>query len=212
MLEENIENLSCEAKILQAAEKEFVEKGYAGAKTIAIAKRAGVTHAMLHYYFRTKENLFNQVFDEKVKVMVGSIMQSFDQPGASLLDRIISGMSAHFDFLVANPDLPRFVVNELISVPERQKIIFGKIKSLVHGVLVMFQNEIDDHVKRGVFHPIKAIDLILDIASVNVSIFVTLPLIKTIAISDGSNIEDFFKSRKQENIEIIRRRLLVNND
>ena len=47
-----------EVRILQAAEKEFLEKGYAGAKTTDIAAAAGVTHAMLHYYFRTKDKLF----------------------------------------------------------------------------------------------------------------------------------------------------------
>jgi len=47
--------LSTEQIILEAAEAEFLEKGYGNAKTVAIAKRAGVSHSMLHYYFRTKE-------------------------------------------------------------------------------------------------------------------------------------------------------------
>ena len=50
-----------EAMILQAAEKEFLEKGYAGARTTAIAEAAGVTHAMLHYYFRTKDKPWHAV-------------------------------------------------------------------------------------------------------------------------------------------------------
>ena len=61
---------STEKAILQAAEKEFLTKGLASSKTTEIAKAAGVTHAMLHYYFRTKDNLFEQVFQEKVKVLV----------------------------------------------------------------------------------------------------------------------------------------------
>ena len=44
-----------ETRILQAAEKEFFEKGYIGARTTSIAEAAGVTHTMLHYYFRTKD-------------------------------------------------------------------------------------------------------------------------------------------------------------
>lgn len=47
-----------EARILQAAEHEFLTKGYAGARTTSIAEAAGVTHAMFHYYFRTKDKLF----------------------------------------------------------------------------------------------------------------------------------------------------------
>ena len=63
---------STEARILQAAEKEFFEKGYAGARTVSIAEAAGVTHAMLHYYFRTKDKLFEQIVAGKIN-MLGDI-------------------------------------------------------------------------------------------------------------------------------------------
>lgn len=51
--------------ILQAAEREFMSKGFAGARTTSIAEAAGVTHAMFHYYFRTKEKLFDRIIAEK---------------------------------------------------------------------------------------------------------------------------------------------------
>lgn len=54
-----------EQAILKAAEREFLTKGYAGARTTSIAEAAGVTHAMLHYYFRTKEHIFERILDEK---------------------------------------------------------------------------------------------------------------------------------------------------
>lgn len=54
-----------ESRILQAAEEEFLLKGLEGARTTAIAERAGVTHAMLHYYFRTKNMLFERIIEEK---------------------------------------------------------------------------------------------------------------------------------------------------
>ena len=59
------ETSNTEQSILKSAEKEFLKKGFSGSKTTEIAKEAGVTHAMLHYYFRTKENLFNKVFSKK---------------------------------------------------------------------------------------------------------------------------------------------------
>ena len=54
-----------EQAILQAAETEFLDKGFALAKTTEIAKQAGVTHAMLHYYYRTKENCSSGFFKRK---------------------------------------------------------------------------------------------------------------------------------------------------
>ena len=61
---------SKEQQILEAAEKEFLEKGYNGARTTSIAKAADVTHAMLHYYFRTKEQLFERFIDKKMSEIV----------------------------------------------------------------------------------------------------------------------------------------------
>ena len=64
-----------EQAILEAAEREFLAKGFDGARTISIARAAGVTHAMLHYYFRTKENIFERILDEKMRLMGELVMQ-----------------------------------------------------------------------------------------------------------------------------------------
>ena len=70
-----------EQAILEAAEREFIVKGFAGARTTSIAEAAGVTHAMLHYYFRTKEQLFERILDEKMRLMGESVLAAFGQPG-----------------------------------------------------------------------------------------------------------------------------------
>ncbi|MCD8262058.1 MAG: TetR/AcrR family transcriptional regulator [Bacteroides sp.] len=68
-----------EQLLLEAAETEFLEKGYGKARTTEIAKRAGVNHAMLHYYFRTKEHLFEIVFRKKAALMSEVLSFSFNQ-------------------------------------------------------------------------------------------------------------------------------------
>ena len=75
MNKEQSHSQDTETRILEAAEKEFFEKGYAGARTTSIAEAAGVTHAMLHYYFRTKDNLFERIVSEKIN-MLGDIILS----------------------------------------------------------------------------------------------------------------------------------------
>ena len=100
-----------EQAILEAAEREFLDKGFAGARTTSIAEAAGVTHAMLHYYFRTKEQLFERILDEKTRLMSQSVLTAFGQPDLPLQERIRDGVESHFDFIAANPDLPRFIVN-----------------------------------------------------------------------------------------------------
>lgn len=69
-----------ESEILKAAEQEFMLKGFDGTKTTSIAHAAGVTHAMLHYYFRTKEQLFERILTEKVQLMSESVLAAFGQP------------------------------------------------------------------------------------------------------------------------------------
>ena len=78
---------SKEQAILKAAEREFLTKGYAGARTTSIAEAAGVTHAMLHYYFRTKEHIFERILDEKMRLMSESVLAAFGQPGLPVAQR-----------------------------------------------------------------------------------------------------------------------------
>ena len=74
-------NLSTQEKILAAAEKEFLEKGYEKAKISAIAKEAGINHAMVHYYYSTKEDLFDIVFKSKIDLLIKGLDRSLDQGG-----------------------------------------------------------------------------------------------------------------------------------
>ena len=109
---ENI-NQSKEIQILEAAEHEFLAKGYDGARTTSIAKIAGVTHAMLHYYFRTKEQLFEQIIDKKMSEITPMLTYLFKKKKLPLTERIKEAVSVHFDFIIDNPDLPRFLINVL---------------------------------------------------------------------------------------------------
>ena len=86
---DNQEVKTKEQQILAAAEQEFLTKGYDGARTTAIAKVAGVTHAMLHYYFRTKEQLFERIVDEKFATMSRSMFAIMGDPKLPIVERII---------------------------------------------------------------------------------------------------------------------------
>ena len=66
-------------EILNAAEKEFILHGYAGARTVAIAKRAGVGHPLLHYHFKTKKDLFKFVVLRKIDLLRQSVLMSWDE-------------------------------------------------------------------------------------------------------------------------------------
>lgn len=196
-----------EQAILEAAEREFLAKGFDGARTISIARAAGVTHAMLHYYFRTKENIFERILDEKMRLMGELVMTTFGRPGLPLLERLRDGIARHFDFIVVNPDLPRFIVNEVFARPERHEVMRRRLRKIMDDLLSGMQSQLDESAARGETEPMDARMLMLDIISLNVFIFIAYPIIEPILGDLTADRERFFELRKQENIETIMRRL-----
>ena len=197
-----------EQAILEAAENEFLEKGFEAAKTTKIASLAGVTHAMLHYYYRTKENLFDLVFDKKIRILKESMFSSFENPDIPFLEKVKSGIEAHFEIVRANQSLPRFVLNELVYKPKRLKLFEGRVKRIAASVSGKISAEIEREVKKGTINPIDPVTLMLDIASMNIFVFAALPLLRIFAVGAYESEEAFLEARKKENVEIIMRRLL----
>ena len=100
----NNNEVNTEQIILEAAEAEFLEKGYGNTKTVAIAQRAGVSHSMLHYYYRTKEQLFQKVFKEKVHELTQAFGVVFER-NTNFKDTLRSAIETQFKFVAKNPQL-----------------------------------------------------------------------------------------------------------
>ncbi|MCI7139587.1 TetR/AcrR family transcriptional regulator [Alistipes sp.] len=196
-----------EQAILQAAEREFLTKGYAGARTTSIAEAAGVTHAMLHYYFRTKEHIFERILDEKMHLMGESVLAAFGDPGLPLLERLRNGIERHFDFVAANPDLPRFIVNEVFARPDRYELMRQSIERLTTVMFSEVQQALDESAARGITEPMDARMLLLDIISLNIFPFIAYPILEPVLGDLTADREAFFRCRRQETIEAIMRRL-----
>ncbi|MGM9688706.1 MAG: TetR/AcrR family transcriptional regulator [Alloprevotella sp.] len=194
-------------RILKAAEGEFMSKGFAGAKTVEIARKAGVTHAMLHYYYRTKEMLFNQVLDDKIRSLAESVVQAMQTPGRTFQERLAEGIARHFDFLAANPALARFVVNEVISKPERLELAQRNLGGVLRIIVGHSQQEMNELAARGEIAPMHIEDLLIDLMSLNAFVFIAYPAMEPFVLREGETREDFLKRRKQENIEVILRRI-----
>jgi AcrR family transcriptional regulator len=124
-----------EEKIFEAATDVFVEKGMDGARMQDIATHAGINKALLHYYFRTKDQLFNKVFEKIAGRMFSKFAPVFDE-NIPLEEKIRFFFSAHISFMKDNPRLPGFILNEINRNPTRIKkllstIEFGKIWTIL---------------------------------------------------------------------------------
>ena len=204
---DNQEKQSKEQQILAAAEQEFLTRGYDGARTTSIAQAAGVTHAMLHYYFRTKEQLFERIVDEKFETMSHSMFAIMGDPSLPIVERIKGGIEAHFDFVAQNPLLPRFVINEIISRPERYDVLYKRIGAIIDNVYSGLQSEINRSAERGEIERVDIKMLFISIMSLNIFTFLAYPFMEPLMGELMVNRERFLAERKAENIETILRRI-----
>ena len=196
-----------EEKILAAAEKEFLRKGYAAARTTAIAEAAGVTHAMLHYYFRTKDNLFDKIIESKIGTLRNIMLSSVGDPSIPLFDKLKSAIENHLDFIAANPDLPKFMFGEVFSRPEKMPVVLEKLRYHTPLMTRSLQNQIDEYARKGLCRRIDAGMLILDIVSLNIFPFMAAPMANPLLGSMMTDREAFIEARKKENVETIMRKL-----
>jgi AcrR family transcriptional regulator len=111
-------NLSTEEKFLEAARIVFTKKGYAATKTRDIAEQAGLNLALLNYYFRSKEKLFEIVMMEKIQQLFSFIAPTVNDLNTSLEEKVDKITEGYIDMLSQHPDLPLFVLSEIRNRPE----------------------------------------------------------------------------------------------
>lgn len=203
MTEQQNQQRNTEELILQAAEKEFLEKGYSGAKTTAIAEAAGVTHAMFHYYFRTKDKLFEKIVAEKMEQLKDLMFAAIGNPELPLKDRIIQGVESHFDFIAANPLLPRFLFNELYLNRDRIEGAKGRLIGIANSCINDLQSSIDNEAAQGDCRQADARMVLLDIISLNIFPFIVEPVLNGILASTNESFESLLEKRKKENVKTI---------
>ena len=197
---------SKEQQILEAAEREFMTKGYDGARTTSIAKAAGVTHAMLHYYFRTKELLFERIIEKKMSEITPVLTYLFGNADLPLTERIKEAVSVHFDFIAANQELPKFLMNEVLPHKERCDMFKSKIESFVY-LFSQLQNEVDVAAQRGEVEQFDVLSLFQTILSLNICSSMMTQFAENMMGDDIMETKAFLAVRKAENIEIIMRRI-----
>lgn len=198
-----------ENRILVAAEREFMLKGYAGARTTAIAEAAGVTHAMLHYYFRTKDRLFETVVRGKIGALRDIMLASLGDPAVPLFDKVEDTVSRHLDFIAANPDLPRFMISEVFPYPDRMPVVLDTIMHHAPLVADALQRQIDDYAARGLCRRVDAGMLMLDIVSLNIFPFMARAMVNPLLNGLMEDTDAFVAARKRENIDTIMRKLKI---
>lgn len=196
-----------EKAILDAALIEFADKGLTGSRTTEIAQRAGVTHAMLHYYFRTKEQLFEKVVNGKILDIRSTIFPAFTDESLPLIERIKKGMTLHFDFIKENRKLPSLLLGVFSSGGEMVNKLAVIMRESLASSLESLQSELNRAGEAGEIAKVNAVMLLSDIISLNVMPFVVWPMFSKVMNINEEGAEFFFQQKKEENIKTIIKRL-----
>ncbi len=202
--------VNTEQKILQAAAELFLEKGFAATSTTDIAKRAGCNQALVHYYYRTKENLFRQIFVQSVENILNVLDQQSPE-GLDLKGMITFYINIYFDQISKTPRAPFLIFNELIINQERREFVRETFMKNVRRQLMYYN--LDQILKRAIAEgriaPIETLDLLMDVGALTISTFLIAPIYADLLMRDEEAQREFIEQRRRETITVILARLRV---
>ncbi len=188
-------DLTTEERILEAAKRVFILRGLDGARMQDIADEAGINKAMLHYYFRSKDGLFEKVFDSisgKILPDLTAIIEQ-DVPIVVILDRIIH---RYIDFIAENPSVPLFLISELTKDPERIKNLLNHTQnfSKMQGFGIKLMQEM----QAGKIKQVNPLHLILNMLSMCIFPFVAQPMVQHVMKISDADYALVLSQRKEQ--------------
>jgi len=181
-------DISTEEKIKQAARNVFTKKGYAATRTRDIAEEAGINLALLNYYFRSKEKLFEIIMLEKLQKFF-SVLLPIINDTATTLENKVEGIAANYiDLLTTNADLPLFILSEVRNNPEIFIKIVQKKNFLRESVLVKQLQE-----KRPGINPLQ---FLISLLAMCIFPFVMKPVLQKMADLTETDFHAMMLERK----------------
>ena len=188
-------DITTEQRILKAARKVFIEYGFNGARMQLIADEAGINKALLHYYFRSKEQLFDVVFTDllaRFQIAFFTILAS-DKP---LIEKIRLMVEEDIELL-----MPLFIISEVARNPEKtaRRANAAKISSLFKE----FSRQVKEGIAEGEIREVDPIDLLMNILSLNRFPFIGKPMIQSVIGLSDDRFQKLMKSRKRSVAELI---------
>jgi len=191
-----------EQAILETAEKLFLEKGFALTSTTEIARVAGCNQALVHYYFRTKDRLFDAIFEKSATVFISAFLDKMDD-NIPFEEKIRKKIETHFDILRANPKLPFLFFNELNTNPGRLSLLKDKTGGMYKPLFSAIDEELKVEIEKGSVRPMTAMDLMLTILSLNLALFMSGPVLQAITGLTGTEFQKLIENRRREHVTVI---------
>jgi AcrR family transcriptional regulator len=183
-----------EEQILEAAKVVFQERGFAGARMQEIADQADINKSMLHYYFRSKDKLFQKVFQESLLQFFPKILKVLSGDLA-LVPKIQKLVETYYDMFQQHPHLPSFIIHEMNQHPRRFKEFINDV-----GVEIpaKFVKQIQAEIESGQMRTIEPQEFIINTIGLCVFPVIARPMIEIVFQMDEEKYQQFLENRKKE--------------
>jgi AcrR family transcriptional regulator len=199
------EKFSTEDKIRLAAIKVFQTKGYAAARTRDIAAEAGINLALLNYYFRSKEKLFESVMLESMGGFMQVMTAVINEENTTLEQKIDAIVSAYHDLLFERPELPIFILSELRNGNNGVVFKTTGLKKIYQQSY--FAKQYEEAVEKGKFANRPLIWLVMNMMSMTVFPFMAAPMLQIVGDMDQRQYEEMLKRRKDSIVKWVMKTL-----
>ena len=186
--------MNSEERIKAAARKVFHQKGYAGTRTRDIAEEAGINHAMVNYYFRSKEKLFGIVMLETMTFFFKGVSAILNNENTSLEEKIEQVVANYIDLLLEEPELPTFMFNEVRTNPEPFVANTPILQALEHSVLAL---QYAEAVAQGRITEPNLIHTVLNVISLVIFPFIAQPIFTALSRTDKEAYKTLMFERKK---------------
>jgi len=183
-----------EEKIFDAAAEVFVEKGMNGARMQDIANRAMINKSLLHYYYRTKDKLFDAVFQKLAGKVFAKFAPVFNE-NLTLEEKLRFFYKEHISFMNENPRLPAFILNEINRNPELIKRILKSVD--FNKLWDMLENQHKAELEMYNITRATIPQLMSTIAAISVFPFAARGILETILEKAGMDFDTYIEERKE---------------
>jgi AcrR family transcriptional regulator len=197
-----------EDRILVAAQKVFTKKGMDGSRMQEIADEAGINKALLHYYFRTKQKLFEAIFN-KVFEKIYPTLNTFIQSELSIEEKIAIFTEKYTDLLLKNPFLPSFILKEIHRDPEFLASVIKSTGVNPKELFAMLENEM----KAGNIKTMDPKEIIINLLALCIFPVAAGPLMGIMFFeNDKKKYDNFLEKRKATVKQFILDSILIKNN
>jgi TetR/AcrR family transcriptional regulator len=190
---------NAEELILQAAHEVFLEKGLAGARMQEIADRAGINKALLHYYFRSKDKLFEMIITRAMGVVMPRLLGVLETD-ADLFDKIRAFTHEYIGFVSQNRFMPLFIVNEVNRHPQ---FFFKSMVAHEKPRLDTFRQQVEAAVAGGRIRAISTPQLLMNLMSMVIFPFLGKPVFQVALGLSDDDFEAEMQRRRTDVAEFI---------